>query len=313
MSELVYLRPKSLFPWIIPSDTLVGAICYGISEIHGSKEVDEITKKEQPSFLVTSAFPFIEYSGDKIHFFPKLIVKPSMVGVDFLRQIKEFKKAMFVHQSIFNEWINGEVSEKDLIRGIGENYDIMNGNIVPKNDKLDFSIQTVDRPHNQINRLNSKSEEFFYTTNTSFKGAGLFFLVRYLDKTQKEKVKGALRYLKDRGIGGNISTGFGQFDVEFDRNEVIKEPVNAEYFTTLSLYLPHKNEISLFDKSRIHYGLIRREGKSMDGIMKKRILMSNHGSTFPIIEREHLGRFEYVRDDKPAVEWGFAYPIKVNL
>lgn len=313
MSELVYLRPKSLFPGVIPSDTLVGAICYGISEIYGSKEVDEFIKKDQPSVLVTSAFPFIECNGDKIHFFPKLVVKPSMMGVDFLRQMKEFKKAVFVHQRIFNEWINGEVSEKDLIRGIGENYDIMNGTIVPKNDKLDFSIQTVERPHNQINRLNSKSEEFFYTTNTSFKGAGLFFLVRYLDRAQKEKVEGALRYLKDRGIGGNISTGFGQFDVEFDKNEVIKEPVNAEYFATLSLYLPHKNELSFFDNSGMYYGLIRREGKCRDGIMKKNILMFTHGSTFPIIEREYLGRFEYVRDDKPAVEWGFAYPVKVNL
>jgi len=313
MPEAIYLKPRSLFPGVIYSDTIIGAICYGILEIFGEEGVEELIKKEEPSILITSAFPFVENEGEKVHFFPKLIVKPAKLNTDFLREMKKFKKASFVHEDIFNEWINGKVSESDLIKGMKNKYDVKNGLLIPKNSLVDFSIRTVDRAHNLLNRLTSKSEEFFYIANASFKNAGLFFLIEYIDKSQKNKVESALRYLEDRGVGGDISSGSGQFRLELEKTNVIQEPKNAKHFTTLSLYSPKKDELDYFDKSEMCYELLRREGKSRDGIMKKEIVMFNHGSTFPTIDKKYFGKVEYVRDNPPMIEWGFAYPVKVEI
>lgn len=311
MPEIIYLKPKSLFPSIIHSDTLMGAICYGISEIFGKEEVKEFIEKKEPSVLITSAFPFVEKNGEKVHFFPKLIVKPGRLSTDFLREMKKFKKASFMHEDIFNKWVNGDVSEGDLIKGMKDKYEVKSGILSPKNSGMDFNIRTIDRTHNLLNRLTSQSQEFFYTTNASFENAGLFFMIEYTDRSQKNKIESALRYLEDRGIGGDISSGSGQFELELGGEcMIIHEPKNGKYFTTLSLYSP-SNELDSFDESKMYYERLRREGKSRDGIMKKEITMFNHGSTFPAISKKYPGKVEYVRNDPPMIEWGFAYPVKV--
>jgi CRISPR-associated protein Csm4 len=176
MSDIVYLKPKSLFPRSIPSDTLVGAIYYGISEIYGQESINDFIENEEPPILISSAFPYVENNGNKIHFLPKLIVKPGKLSTDLLRKMKRFKKASFIHEEIFNDWINGRVSEGDLIEGIKDKHEVKNGLLVPKNTGLVFNIKTVDRAHNLLNRLTSKSEEFFYASSASFKNSGLFFL-----------------------------------------------------------------------------------------------------------------------------------------
>jgi CRISPR type III-A-associated RAMP protein Csm4 len=114
-------------------------------------------------------------------------------------------------------------------------------------------------------------------------------------------------------MGRDISSGSGQFKLEFGKAELIQEPKNGECFTTLSLYCPKDDEIKLLNKSeKMFYELLRREGKSRDGIMKKEILMFNHGSTFPSMDKKFLGKVELVREIPPVIEWGYAYPMKVS-
>ena len=311
MEQVIYLNPKSLFPTEISSNTIVGAIIQALSEISES-DIKEIIS-EKPPFLISSAFPYAKSNGNKEHFFPKLIVEPSKIDTDLLRKAKKFKKVKFVHQTIFQDWINGEISEKELIEGIDEKYKVSNRLLMPKSLNLNFTITTIDRPHNLLNRLKSLSQEFFYSTAGYFKNAGLFFMIRYSNGSYKDKIESALRFLADRGFGGNLSIGEGEFSFKIYQGNIIGEPKDGELFTTLSLYCPTANEVGNITQGKAWYALVTRKGRSRDGIMKKSLMMFSHGSTFSRIEKDFLGKIEHVRKDPPVVEWGYAFPLRVSL
>jgi CRISPR-associated protein Csm4 len=307
----VYLRPKSPFPNTVPSDTLFGAICCGLGELYGKEKVDALLNSKEPPFLISSAFPFVDNGGKKEHFLPKLIVEPAEIDINLFDKAKEYKKAVFIHERIFNEWIRGEVSELGLIEGIGDSYRVVKGLLVPKGFDIKFDIKTADLAQNILNRLTAQSEDFFYLTKTYFLNSGLFFMIRFYGDC-KEEILAALRFLEDRGIGGDVSTGKGWFESSFGENR-LKEPEDGGLFVTLSRYCPTKDEIERFPRERIYYELTRTRGRSRDGVIKRPLFMFKEGSTFPDLGKTFYGKIERVRENPDIIEFGYGFPIKVRM
>lgn len=316
--DCVYLTPKSLFPTSLPSDTIFGAICVGLKEIYGVDELTEMLALFNDGtipFILSSAFPFVGDSKDNHHFFPKPIVEPFEGTItDYLDQAKRFKKARYVHQSVFNAWINGTPSELDIIKDFDKKYHVSGVLLTHKEEMgLDFRLIVADTPHNVLNRLSNKSENFYYSTGAYYRNAGLFFLIKFLDESYRSKIMAALCFIEDRGFGGGISSGRGQFELNFvESKELIKEPEEADAFTTLSLYSP-RNEFNSFDKNRIWYELTKIQGRCSDGSMKKSLFMFKEGSTFPLLDLEFYGGVKEVRPaPKRVVEYGLAFPVKMK-
>jgi len=304
MFDVAYLKPCSAFPRMMHSDTIFGAICSAINELFGRSEME---KMKESKFLVSSAFPFSKVDDNTAHFFPKPILMPKKVPSNLMEKAKKYKKISLLHHRTFENIINGKLTELEIIENI-ERYSLQHGALFPKEEKLEFRIETIDIPRNVIKRLNSKSEDFFYTTLAHFENCGLFFLIKYLDEDYRAKVEAALRFMEDKGFGGDLSVGKGHFKLEFDRIG-IKEPENGTAFTTLSLYSPG-DEISLFGRN-MWYELINREGKSADGVSKMRVPMFKEGSTFPLVEKQLYGRIQIVRESPQVFQYGYAFPIKV--
>lgn len=103
----VYLEPKTLFPTELPSNTIFGAICSSLSDL--GKDVGGMVDnfKISPPFLVSSAFPYV--SSEKTHhFLPPPEHEPAKVeSKKDYDSAKEYKKAKFIHEDIFNQWIRG--------------------------------------------------------------------------------------------------------------------------------------------------------------------------------------------------------------
>jgi len=316
--DCVYLTPKSLFPTSLPSNTIFGAICIGLKEIYGDEELKKMLalfSEGTIPFILSSAFPFVGDSKDKHHFFPKPIDEPFEGTItDYLDQAKRFKKARYVHQSVFNAWINGTLSELDIIKDFDKKYHVSGVLLTHKEEMdLDFGLIVADTPHNVLNRLSNKSENFYYSTGAYYRNAGLFFLIKFLDESYRSKIMAALRFIEDRGFGGDISSGRGQFELNFvESTELIKEPEEADAFTTMSLYSPD-NEFNSLDKNRIWYELTKIQGRSSDGRMKKSVFMFKEGSTFPLLNLEFYGGVKEVRPaPKRVVEYGLAFPVKMK-
>ncbi|MFZ2071653.1 MAG: type III-A CRISPR-associated RAMP protein Csm4 [Halobacteriota archaeon] len=315
--DIVYLKPKSLFPTNLPSNTIFGAICIAIKEIYGEDELDRILDlfdDESNPFVLSSAFPFVNGSDGKHHFFPKLIVEPFEEPItNYWDQAKKFKGVRWIHQDIFNDWINGKLSELDVIKTFDERYKLKSGLLFHKGTDLEYEIIVADVAHNQLNRLSNRSENFFYSTGAYFRNVGLFFLIEFFNKSYESKVMSALKFIEDRGIGGDISSGQGQFEIDgVEDRSITTEPAEADAFTTLSLYSPD-SEFSSYNKSQIWYELVKIQGRCEDGAVKKPLFMFKEGSTFPILDQKFYGKTEEVRP-KPqrAIEYGIAFPIKMR-
>lgn len=318
--DTVYLDPLSLFPTDLPSNKIFGAICVGMNELYGAGELSSMLEQFREGsapFVLSSAFPFIDGEAikEKYHFFPKPIVKP--VRLDdyegYYDTFKDYKKVKYLDQILFNRFINGETNESSLIRDLknGDTKTIRKKFLTGSDVSDDFAIRKQDTPHNILNRLSGSSENFYYTTGLNFKNSGLFFLIKFYDNAYRSKVMASLRFIEDRGFGGNISSGMGQFKLSIvTDSELINEPErDAGCSITLSLYSPEN--FDSFDKKRCWYELMKIRGRCGDGFMKKSIWVFKEGSTFPIHDQKICGKVAYVRKNPDVVEYGVAFPIRM--
>ena len=127
----IILTPVSSIDEFPASDRLFGALCWGIRAIYGEERLCSILDRfdsGDPSFVLSSSFPVLETSGEKVYFYPV----PNMPGpgMSNLKEIagrynsdglafktaltqtvadwKRFKKARFVTQSVLEKiLING--------------------------------------------------------------------------------------------------------------------------------------------------------------------------------------------------------------
>jgi len=242
-------------------------------------------------------------------------VKPAMLYdyEKYYDAAKGYKKVKYLDQTLFNQFINGEVDEISLIRDLSSNNvkRIRKMFLTGSDISDDFAIRKHDVPHNILNRLSGASENFYYTTGLNFKNSGLFFLIKFYGKEYRSKIMASLRFIEERGFGCNISSGMGYFKLSIvTDNRLFNEPEHdAESFTTLSLYSPE--DFDSFDKKRCWYELMRIRGRCGDGVMKKGIWVLKEGSTFPIHDQKIYGKVVYVREGPDVVEYGIAFPVRM--
>lgn len=113
---------------------------------------------------------------------------------------------------------------------------------------------------------------------------GLYFLAKGDD------LKKLLKYLGEVGIGGYRSVGKGRFDVKKEKIS-FNSGNKQDFFVTLSLFLPKKNEIELLKHHKSRYFLEHRTGwANIPGMnpMKISLRMIREGSVFPKKNAENI-------------------------
>lgn len=300
---IIYLYPKSPFPGL-HSDTIFGAIIYAMSQMGDDIQpvIDEFN--ESPPFLISSAFPFATNKKGKTKFFPKLITEPKKADMD---KVKRFKKVMYVEDEIFDFWVSGKTDEMEIMEKLESEYTLHAGKFLISNSKEDltgFKVESTTLPRNRINRVTQASQDIFHTTLLNFVGGGLFFGVRLFDNSYRSDIIAALKFLRDRGFGEDVSVGMGQFDFEIDNGNI--EDQEGDYFVTLSRYIPGK-EIREFKPEDMWYEISSKRGRSSNGKIRKQVRFFVEGSTFPEIGRDFYGRAAPSAPD--AVEYGYAYKV----
>ncbi|MCX7880662.1 MAG: type III-A CRISPR-associated RAMP protein Csm4 [Ignavibacteria bacterium] len=325
--KAVYLYPKSSYVTELRSDTLWGLILVAIRYVFSENKLLELLEKylkNKPPFVVSSAFPFkMETDGTKIHFFPKPIwgkgFKVKTTDFNALEIRKKLKKVKSLPQNIFEEFINGEITDESFIaKYSGNNVDNLESleNIIPK--ILDYS--TV---HNRIDLLKGTTMEteeggqLFLTHEFFVQKGGLFFLIEGEDISYLEA---ALRFLSHFGFGGDHSTGKGAFDFEI-KDFSIRVPQDPYCFVTLSLFNPTPEELNYFksDADKFWYELVQRNGiigaqfKRAE-FRKKSFFAFAEGSTFPIIEgKKYYGRILKTMDEPSAYSNCLAFAIQAKF
>lgn len=301
---IIYIKPKSLFP-TLHSDTIFGAIISAASQLY-IEQLPELINKfkgdETAPFLISSAFPYLEKDGKKIRFYPKPLLEPAKTDINHAKIIK---KVNYVQENIFKTWINPAKGEKTIVEQL-ENYHLQEGLLLDEDIEMDFEYQNSTIPRNSINRITNASENIFYSSGVSFRGIGLYFLVKFLNKDYQNLLKGSIKFLRDRGFGGDISIGKGHFDYEIINENPL--PDEGDHFVTLSRYCPTSSELSSFDGD-LWYEIGSKRGRSADGSQRKEFKFFREGSSFKRQDQHVHGRIVEVAPK--ALEYGLAYTVGV--
>lgn len=307
---LIYIKPLSTFPKL-HSDTLFGAITSAISELYPEIIEDMINEfnEARPPFILSSAFPYIYNDENKVRFYPKVIFDHDLSSIG-RETFKKYKKISFIDEEIFYNIMNGDLTELELLNKYSQYYE--SGSLLMAKDyKIDARVSGNILPNNSVNRLTNESNAIFYSQGDTFQNMGLFFIVRFFDLKYEDIIKNVFKFLKDRGFGRDLSTGKGQFDYEIDdESDMNLGNIEAKSFVTLSRYIPTSDELDKINEYSA-YEIDSKRGRHPSGEIRKEVKFFKEGSTFPNYQVTY-GYNVKSGDVNPAIEYGYAFPIRFN-
>lgn len=130
----IRLNPVGPFAEIPRSDTLFGAICWGIRLSRGEAELEAILAEfaeGNPPFLISSAFPTLD--GDpSVRFYPRPRLPSPDVDVgdvtdDRVEALKTWKKIAYLPEAIFEGLARGDLTKADVLAALSEDETLLDG------------------------------------------------------------------------------------------------------------------------------------------------------------------------------------------
>ncbi len=346
----VRLSPISSFQAFPASDTLFGAICWGIKRLYGDEKLQEALKdfdKGNPQFVLSSAFPLLKNEkGISLAFYPKPINEGLKVKdieeiaqreknfkkamVDVIREYKKFKKAEYLSESLFKDVLNGR-TERSIFEDYLDSKIWLGGSMLMNDAEYTSSIgnsnskiyKSATVQKNSIDRLTMSTGEegqtFYQPEIYTSKVFNLHFLLMTDDIDFLIPV---FKYLEDKGIGGNRSTGKGRFAIEVVGEKDLPHISASKTFISLSRYTPQTDEIQ-WDSNSIFYEVFPYRSKvESDGefkgenVWKSRVMYLKEGSCLEAKDKKAFyGRVPAVKEiaGYKIYQNGLAFPVFGNF
>lgn len=270
----VYFKPLTpLASWPLGSDTLAGAVCWGI-RLLGLMDDDALShwlekQKDQPRFAFSQAFPVYFGPEKPIRFYPRpahfqptaqdyAAVKansaydsPKALSLALAKIAKDLKKVHYVTEGVMHAIASGALQPCDLLGKKGDPQQatpVKAGAFCLAEEAPQLPYKLLDSEpmqHNQIDRVAGATVEgaLFYQEEWFFiKDGGLWALLRADSSDMENLIAPALRLLQDTGLGANRSTGKGFFEITIEPFTELPEATSPRFLMTLSRYLPGLDE-----------------------------------------------------------------------
>jgi CRISPR-associated protein Csm4 len=286
----------------LPADSLFSALCITLRETAGGAAVEALLaryptseRSAAPPFRLTSLMPY----AAGVYFLPSPMIGPPKVkDAGDLRRRKEFKEIAWVSEVVFRYLTRGE-TPAEALDGNGHPITIQGGKvwltqaeckslkIFEGRDLETHAVvkpllwRTGRRPRVTVDRLTSASAvysagatEFNQAEQDGADGkkqkltAGLYTVIEWLDADDalRGQIKAAFEALGAAGIGGERSSGYGQFTPGFDELAAWQPgAAGGGYFTTLAPYLPARGESQVIGPGARYEITLRRGWLSLPG------------------------------------------------
>lgn len=241
---------------IFHSDSLFSTICWNLIKEFGKEKIEEFIKNFPK---ITSLFYGIKANGKEIYFLPKPSLFKITKGNKEADQKKQ-KKIEFISIGVYKKLVFNELTT-DIIEH-SKNWKLIY--LIEEYNKQDLDLfDEIEDQKVAIDRTTlTTSEGNLYTVSSIIlhPNAFFYFLID-TDKLSEELAK-SIEKIEDFGIGGEISTGYGQIkkveikDLNIEQSDFrfLKEDKNK--FMSLSIIFPRKRELS----NVLAYYLIERKG-----------------------------------------------------
>lgn len=259
------------------SDTLYAAIMQawadlGIDHPALSGAADQPASDLDLGFVLSSLFPFRQVKEEApAYFFPAPVGQLAEAGrgLDLADQ-KRLGKLRFLERSLFRDLLRGRLAAS-LLGGLEAWIPAKANDFLRPSGGWDspfYRKETVSRNHVPPAASGKKGEtEIFYVERLCFEaGSGLFGLARVTDPAALPKLKAALRYLQDEGLGSDRHAGHGLFTLKFEAapdemKALFEASEDHSYGVNLSLFCPTQAELpTMINDENVRYQLVKRGG-----------------------------------------------------
>ena len=273
------------------ADTLFAALCHGLRQQYRLPALQEFLdgfktpEAPGPPVLLSSAFPYVlarrqeqvdwhvpETSATEqaVRFFPRPLAWPRGIP-DAAESRKGVKHIQWVSEGIFRAWVKGEdlgaywqdgtcLVQDGQVWLTPQELPLVAGWRDEESDEIRL-WSVGDVPRVTVDRQRSTSNVYQSGLLRLQPGGGLWLLARWRDDWQA-RGEMTLRVLGDGGIGGERSSGYGQFDLhDAPPLAPLPKPTPGELFLTLSLYFPTVAELpAVLKVEQASYRLSVRRG-----------------------------------------------------
>lgn len=311
-------QEETLIHW--PSDSLFAALTARLAVLHGAEAVESWIQpflNGSPPFLLTSLFP---YAG-KVHFFPRpLALQGAGEGkLPAGLRPKDLKKVQFVSEGLYRRLIAGSSLADEASHAV--HLHDRKVWLLPEEQKLlpaelpDQKIwEKKKRPRVTVGRILENSNLFHVDAVHFAQQCGLWLGVQWLspDKNTQELFALLLRDLGDAGIGAERSSGYGHASFTISGNLELPDP-NRKMWTSLSRYLPRKEEISALLHPQSAYQIQTVSGwldsPQKSGQRRRRARMLAEGAVLGALPSLPYGTIVDVRPSYPADQDPLGHPV----
>lgn len=327
-----------------PADTLFSALCLSLRqwEPNGNQALEDwlagfppLNGGAPPPMRLSSAFP---YAGEVL-FFPKPMMPANLPPEMQQTLTKTLKKVAFVSAGILRAWLTHE----DLSGEVRKEQLLHRGKVWvtrAEREKLRALLDkgsgrmwaTPNVPRVTVDRATSCSTVYQAGVLRFVPGAGLFVLVEFPKDAQAERTRltTLLQVLGDSGLGGERSSGYGQFRPRDPEPFAGFGSTDDSHFLTLSPYHPTQAEVKVgVLNDGAAYELQTRRGwvGSPEGsnLRRRHVRVLGEGSVLPRVKSGEQDTYGDLVDVTPLDEknqpmlthtvwrYGIAFPVPVSM
>ena len=282
----VYLTPRgALASWPLTSDTLFGAVCWGI-RLLGLQDDEQLSEwlrlqESAPLFALSHAFPFYRSKVEEIRFYPRpanfqpvledfdeLASQQKADSLKFARARlaeagKRLRKLAYVSEKVISQISSDKIKPADGLRALlfpQNSLAIKAGALCTVEEAKQLPQQPYENEavqHNHIDRWGGATVEglLFYRNEVYFAPhAGLWAMLRCTSDNFEKLIHPALRYLADTGFGADRTAGKGQFDIQVVPYDGATQQAKPRSMMSLSCYLPLQDDFD-FNAEPLAYSL----------------------------------------------------------
>lgn len=274
------------------SDTLFSALCNTLRLAESNAVLESVLqafRERRPPFLCSGAFPYVRLQEDYLRFYPA----PAT-----LRRVgdKTVRKVVWLSESLFYDWTAAKLGAKDLETRAKLIPD--NGALVTERElkALHTLYQGPDGrvrlwtmsevPRVTVDRVTNASSVYQAGQLRFVPGGGLWCAFAGLGTAgwDTKRIAALLTHLGHFGLGGERSSGYGQFDVH-PQVTTRTVPDARDYFITLSNCYPQESERALLEDEAAYDLILRRGWMSSPGgsdLRRKSVRMIRAGSVLRV-------------------------------
>lgn len=299
----------------VRSDTLFSAWVSSYARLFGKDGVEELLQRflnsSQPPVRMSSTFIYRRQDERDIYYLPRPLRFPINYpeGKD-LEFFKTYKKLSYVPLNVWHRWYQGTgFTEGDKEELIAETKGKSKGKLRAAGTfdyKKAFEIDQI--PKIAVDRI-TRATNLHHTGFVQFKCdeknfkslSGLYFLLQFPKAEQKlaDNLQAALHLLGEEGIGGERSSGAGQFEVEWLRlpelwQKVVNFSEQPAYHYLISLFWDDEaSNLAELITDKSSYEIQERGGwiaSPFSGrqLRRQMIRMFAEGSVFPSLPKGKL-------------------------